>query len=322
MEAMWQITDEVVKNWRDQATIDMLVEMRKITLLILNRTLFQKDLSPELDRLWDTVLSLISYISPGMWIFWNRMPRPGYRRAIRQMNSYLYHIIEERKLQLQQDHNDSQDLLSLLVTSTLSDELVRDQLLTMVIAGHDTSTALLAWTLYLLGEHPDIMQRLQKELAGLPSDQPPTLAQLGELHYLDMVLRESLRLYPPAHLGSRIANQDLDFQGFSIPAGSRVIYSIYLTQRQEKYWQHPHQFFPERHARQTNQTPYSWLAFGGGPRTCIGAAFGLMESKVILANILTRFDLQLLSNRVRPHMGATLIPHPGVRMKINRTHRI
>jgi cytochrome P450 len=316
LHSMWQTTNDVLESWPNGSTVDMLIEMRKITLLILTRTLFRTDLSPDLDRLWAAVLSLTRYISPGAWIFWKGVPRPGYKRAIRQMDIYLYSIIKERRLQLNKYLHHPLDLLTKLVTSNLPDDLVRDQLLTMIIAGHDTSTALLAWTLYLLGEHPHMLPRLRGELGIFPADQPPTLAQLGQLNYLDMVIRESLRLYPPAHLGSRIADRDLDFQGFSIPKGSRVIYSIYLTQRQEQYWQNPHDFIPERHTSRKDQTPYSWLAFGGGPRTCIGSAFGLMEAKVILAIILKRFDLQLLSKQVRPHMGATLEPHPSVKMKI------
>jgi cytochrome P450 len=150
----------------------------------------------------------------------------------------------------------------------------------------------------------------------LPFDKPATGNQLNQLKYLDQVIRESLRLYPPAHMGSRLAAQDLNFDGYLIPKGNRVIYSIYLTQRHNYFWERPHKFDPQRHEKRTTQTPYTWLAFGGGPRNCIGAAFGLMEAKVILTRVLQRFDLQLVSRNVRPHMGATLEPRPGVLMKI------
>ncbi len=133
------------------------------------------------------------------------------------------------------------------------------------------------------------------------------------------MIREALRLYPPIHLGSRLAAADLEFDGYHIPRGERVIYSIYLTQRHPAYWEQPDEFSPERHARgAAKPEPYAWLAFGGGPRNCMGAAFGQAESALVLAYILRVFDLELVERGVHPHMGATLEPRPGVRMRVHR----
>jgi cytochrome P450 len=143
------------------------------------------------------------------------------------------------------------------------------------------------------------------------------LSDLSRLGYLDQVLKETLRLYPPIHLGSRIAATDLEFRSFPIPAGTRVLYSIYLTHRDEKQWHHPAAFIPERFspelARQRH--PYTFLPFGGGPRNCIGMAFAQVEVKVVLARILQKFDLEFTGHAVRLHMGATLEPRPGVRIR-------
>ena len=316
LDIMRQSTEQVLSTWKQDDVIDMLVEMRKVTLLILTRTLFRTDFHQEMDNLWASVLDITRYISPGFWLFWRDAPRPGYQRSIGQMDEYLYRIIHLRRLELERSPDSRDDLLSILVTSNLTDDLIRDQLLTMLIAGHDTSTALLAWTLYLLGEHPEDMKFLQDEVSSLSVNTPSMINQLNDLRYLDQVIRESLRLYPPAHMGSRLALRDLNFNGYLIPKDQRVIYSIYLTQRHKDYWEHPHDFMPHRHNKRTSQTPYAWLAFGGGPRNCIGAAFGLLEAKVVLAHILQRFELQLVSKNVRPYMGATLEPHPGVYMKI------
>jgi cytochrome P450 len=138
------------------------------------------------------------------------------------------------------------------------------------------------------------------------------------LEYLDGVVREALRLYPPIHLGSRLAAVDLEYEGFCIPAGERVIYSIYLTQRHPDLWYDPHRFSPNRYIESSTPQPYAWLAFGGGPRNCIGAAFGRMEAKVVLANILYHFNLKWINKKVTPYMGATLEPHPGVSMRVHR----
>jgi cytochrome P450 len=206
--------------------------------------------------------------------------------------------------------------LGLLITAGMDDDLIRDQLLTMLIAGHDTSTALLAWTLYLLGSHPHDLHRAQDEVNANLSIEPPAPKTVGQLEFLGRVIKESLRLYPPIHLGSRVAANDMEYQGFHIPVGERVIYSIYLTQRHKAYWPDPHRFDPERYISGARPVPYAWLGFGGGPRNCIGAGFGLVEAKVVLARLLQNFNLTLVEPHVHPHMGATLEPRPGVRMRV------
>jgi cytochrome P450 len=317
VEAMWQCTDSVINDWHAAATpLDMLVETRKIALLVLTKTLFSVDFEPELRRLWQAILRTLRYISPGMWVVWRDVPRAGYQRALKQMDDYLYQIIRLRRESKSPDN----DVLGLLIASGMPDALIRDQLLTMIIAGHDTSTALLSWALYVLSSRPDIQSQVQQEVDAVLGSSPPDHARIGELHYLDQVMNETLRLYPPIHLGSRIAASDMEFQGFRIPAGRRVLYSIYLTHRDARYWHNPTAFDPERFsAEQVRQRPpYTFLPFGGGPRNCIGMAFAQVEAKVVLARVLQKFDLVFTGHPVRLHMGATLEPHPGVRVKVRR----
>jgi cytochrome P450 len=326
LEAMWRRTDQITSGWVNATVVDMLVEMRKVTLLILLDSLYNVDFTPELERLWGPILRLIHYISPGLWMIWPGVPRWGHRRALRQMDEYLYRIIRERRTGLDVGSNPSspsageevRDLIALLIKAGLDDDRIRDQLLTMLIAGHDTSTALLSWTLYLLGSHPEVLRRARDEVAAVLGDNPPAPEQIGGLEYLGRVIKESLRLHPPIHLGSRVAATDLEYQGYHIPAGKRVIYSIYLTQRHKDFWPDPHRFNPDRHAPGAHQTPYAWLGFGGGPRNCIGGGLGLMETKVVLARLLQGFDLALVEHHVHLHMGATLEPRPGVRMQVHR----
>jgi cytochrome P450 len=174
----------------------------------------------------------------------------------------------------------------------------------------------MAWALYLLGAHPETLAVVQQEARQwLDGERAPDLETVNRLEHLEQVVKEALRLYPPIHLGSRLAATDLEYDGFRIPAGERVIYSIYLTQRHPAYWPDPDRFDPQRHAPGQRPPPYAWLAFGGGPRNCIGAAFGQVEARLVLGAILQRFDLQLVEKRVTPHMGATLEPRPGVRMR-------
>jgi len=321
VDTMCACTDQIINNWPNRTQLDMLVEMRRIALLILIRSLFKVDFSPDLDRLWSAILRNIDYISPGPWLVWPGIPRPGYKRARQQLDTWLYQIIQARRA----DVGEADDMLGLLVTTPgMSDDLIRDQLLTMLIAGHDTSTALLAWTLHLLGRHVDIMSRLQDEIDTIAGDDIPTYKTVSQLKYLDQVLKESLRLYPPIHAGMRVAATDLNFQGYHIPAETRVMYSIYLSHRQEEYWPEPEKFDPERFSPEQNRTrtPLTYVPFGGGPRNCIGAAFGLVESKVVLTRIFQKFQLKLTQTRVHPHMGATLEPRPGVLMKVQRRGKV
>ena len=315
VETFWASTDTVTQHWQHGDSVDMLVEMRKIALLIFMQALFAVDFGPDLERLWQPVLGLLKYISPGLWIIAPNLPRPGYNKHIQSMDNYLYALIRDRRANPIQ----SDDLLTRLVNiPEFDDDLIRDQLLTMLIAGHDTSTALLAWTLYLLGTHPKAMERATKEARSTLHGSVPTTQSLTDLSFLDMVIKESLRLYPPIHVGNRRAAIDIHIDEYRIPFGTRVMYSIYLTQRDPKYWSEPDAFHPERFDRSLGYKPiaFSYLPFGGGPRTCIGAAFAQVEAKAVLARLLTKFELKLVDTNVKPFMGATLEPRPGVMMRI------
>lgn len=310
--AMVRRTDQVTQAWTDAEPVDMLVEMRKVALLILMDALFDTDYTPHMADLWDAVLYLIKYISPGLWLFWGGIPRPGYRRARAQMDAYLLRIIRLRREELAQDSRERTDMLSILIQAGMQDDLIRDQLMTMLIAGHDTSTASLSWALYLLGQHPDVMAQAQHEIDNSLGDAPPNPENTRELTYLTQVINETLRLYPPIHLGSRIANRDLIFDRYRIPAESRVLYSIYLTHRHADLWPDPDSFDPDRFAPGTERDPYTFLPFGGGPRNCIGMVFAQVETRIVLARILQQFNLHKRGGNVHIHMGATLEPRPGV----------
>ena len=318
VESMWRDSDQVIDQWTSATPVDMLVEMRKIALLILTDTLFKEDFTPHLQPLWQSILRNIQYISPGLWLIWRNAPRPGYRHALRQMDDYLFQLLVARRANL----GEPSDLLGGLIASGMGDDLIRDQLLTMLIAGHDTSTALLAWATYLLATHQDVQARVFAELSQVLGTRAPTVADVGQLTYLDQVIKETLRLYPPIHLGSRITATDVEFQGYPLPAGTRILYSIFLSHRHPAYWPDPHRFDPERFSPENTRQrpPYVYMPFGGGPRNCIGTAFAQVEAKVVLARILQKYALRFVGNHVRPRMGATLEPHPGVRVEVQRRH--
>lgn len=210
-------------------------------------------------------------------------------------------------------------MLSYLVFETdMPEELIRDQMLTLLIAGHDTSTASLAWTLYLLGKHPVWMRKIMEEIDEVLGQEPPSVESFKRMPVLDRVTKEVLRLYPPIHMGARVAAQDLEFDGYHIPVEQRVVYSIYLSHRHPDYWVDPETFNPDRfRPENVREMPhYVYLPFGGGPRNCIGFSFAQVELPLVLARIFQRYSLELSSRSTHPHMGATLEPRPGVFMQV------
>jgi cytochrome P450 len=312
IDKMWRRTGQVMEAWQPGKTYDMLVEMRKVALLIVMDTLFDVDMSRDLERLFPAILDLLKFISPGVWLVGG--PRKQYRDSIAAINDYLYGLIRERRAH----PNGGTDLLSELIAGGMQDELIRDQMLTLLIAGHDTSTALLAWTLYLTGSHAEVMPQLQAETISLDRHGPPTPEQVEGLVYFKQVIDETLRLYPPIHVGNRISTSDMAVCGYEIPQGERVMVSIYATQHDEKHWPEPEQFDPERFQPGSQHAPYTYLPFGGGARNCLGANFAQVEAKVVLARIFQQYGLRLTRKNVHIHMGATLEPRPGVFMQVEQ----
>jgi cytochrome P450 len=318
-QMMIEQTDRVMFTWQDGQTVDMLVEGRKVALLIIMQTLFSKDAWNDLPAIWSPILKTIKYVSPGLWILWRKMPRFGYGKSLRAIDDYLYEIISDRRktlesvssltgVQEQAPALQKNDLLQHLIDTGLNDDVIRDQMLTMLIAGHDTSTALLAWTFALLGQHPEIHAQVVKEV-----DQIEIKHQL-----LDNVIKESLRLYPPIHIGNRRVAEEMEFAEGKVPAGERMFYSIYLTHRDPEIWENAEQFCPDRFSHGRKTPPFAYVPFGGGPRSCIGAAFGQAEARIVMTRLLQKFTFEFTNHPIHAHMGATLEPHPGVMMKVKR----
>ncbi len=296
-------TDRVSAQWQDGETVDMLIESRKIALLIIMQTLFSKDVWDDMARLWNPILKAIEYISPGAWIIWRKMPRFGYRKPLKELDDYLFGIIEERRKK--KEESEKSDLLQHLIDAGLTDKIIRDQMLTMMIAGHDTSTALLAWVFALLGQHPETHTQVTFEVDSMEKSA-----------LLDHVIKESLRLYPPIHIGNRRITEEMDFDGNKVPKDERLFYSIYLTHRDPEIWENAEDFCPERFAHGRKTPPMSYIPFGGGPRACIGAAFGQAEARIVMARLLQTYTFEFTGHTIHAHMGATLEPRPGVLMKV------
>lgn len=311
---MLEKIDWVASSWEGGTIIDMLVQARKIALLIIMDALFSVDFRADMPRLWNPILKTIAYISPGPWIVWRRIPRPGYRRSLSQVDEYLYGIIEARRTAPPRP-----DLLGCLLQAGLDDDRIRDQMLTMLIAGHDTSTALLAWTFYLLGSNLPMMAQLDADLEMALRGGPPPGPGGWQPPLLDQVIKEALRLFPPIHIGNRVAAAEIDLGAQAlIRAGEPFLYSIYLSHRDDHIWNDADLFRPERFINGPKVPPFAYLPFGAGPRACVGAAFAQAEARIVIARLLQTFRFELIDCKVRAHLGATLEPRPGVLMRVWR----
>ncbi|MCB0011423.1 MAG: cytochrome P450 [Anaerolineales bacterium] len=314
-EQMWRAVDWVTSHWPENGEVDMLVESRKIALIILMETLFSIDFRPLLDPLWQPIQDMLSYIGPGPWLVWSGWQGRKYQAGIAKMDSFLLDAIRARRHQAPGD-----DMLDALIAGGLDNETIRDQMLTMLIAGHDTATALFAWVFAVLSQHANFLERARQEARRVLAGEPPAESHLNKLMFLDTIIKETLRLFPPIHVGNRRTACPVELNGQVVPAGQRLMYSIYLAHRHPDYWQQPEQFEPARFDRDSDQNrpPFVYLPFGAGPRNCIGATFAQIEAKIVLARLLQQFDFLPLRDVFHPHMGATLEPRPGVPYKVRR----
>jgi cytochrome P450 len=198
---------------------------------------------------------------------------------------------------------------------------LRDEAMTLFLAGHETTALTMSWTWYLLAQHPEVEAKLHAELDTVLGGRTPTIADLPALKYADQIIKESMRLYPPAYAMGREALQSFELGGYRIPAKAQIFFFQYATHRDPRFFAEPEQFKPERWTDEfVKQLPrYAYFPFGGGPRLCIGNSFALMETVLILTTIAQRFRLKLVSNEpIKPIPGITLRPENGVKMIVEK----
>jgi len=307
LHAMATCTAELLDDWvrRDADPLDLGAEMSRLTLDIAGRTLFglaAEDLSERAMAAFGTALAGIgrrgpSHLQVPLWF-----PLPGnvrLRRAIRELDAIVYEIIG--RFRAGQARDPEATLLGAYIESrdpmsgeSMDDRQLRDEVMTLYLAGHETTASLLAWTLYLLARHPEIAHRVLVELDGAPLDDPPTMEQIKGLSYLSQVVDEVLRLYPPAWTVARNAVAEDRLLGRRVPAGAIVMVSPYFTHRLEAFWPDPLRFDPDRFAPDvvSERRPFAYLPFSLGPRICIGMQFALYEARLVLAMILRRYRIE------------------------------
>jgi cytochrome P450 len=320
----WQRTDP------GNAPLDISLEMMRLSLHIAGLALFSLDLSNEADMVGRTFTTLGPLISkyatlpfPPLWV-----PTPRNRRllaGLNTLNTVVYAIIEERRKQ-PVDTN-AADLLWMLLSARdeetgegMSDQQLRDEVLTLLLAGHETTAAALAWTWYLLSQHPEVERRLHAELDTVLAGRLPTVEHLDALPYTRMVIQEAMRLYPPAFGFTRFAVSEDEIGGYPLPANSVVFVSAYCTHRHPAFWEEPEMFDPERFTaeRSAGRPRFAYFPFGGGPRQCIGNAFAMMEAQLVLATVAQRYCLRLVPGHpVEPQVLLTMRPRHGLPMTLH-----
>jgi cytochrome P450 len=215
------------------------------------------------------------------------------------------------------EHGEPGATLLDLLLAEFDTERVRDHALTMLIAGHDTSTAQLSWALHLLARHPEWLARAAREARAAPAGEGLAALRGDGLPVIDAVLKEALRLWPPIHVGGRRTVQEVELDGYRLPAGQRVMLSYLLVQRDPAMWARADVFDPGRWLNGGAPGPFTYVPFGGGPRNCIGAGFANLEGRLVLARILQLVDVAVTRRPLRGAMGATLEPRGG-RLKVRR----
>ncbi len=245
------------------------------------------------------------------------------QRTIHTLDQLVYRMIAERRSR----ETERDDLLSMLLSAQdeetgqgMNDRQVRDEVMTLLLAGHETTANTLTWTWYLLSQSPEVERRLHAELNEVLDGRVPTVADLPELKYTRMVIEEALRLYPPTPLLSRKAIAGDEVQGYPIAANSMIMISPYAVHRHPALWEEPERFDPERFTpeRAAARSAYAYFPFGGGPRICIGNNFAMMEAQLILSTVAQRYQLRLIPGHpVEPQMVVTLRPRYGLPMTLH-----
>ncbi len=316
------------ERWKSGDTLDIAGEMMRLTLAIVGKTLFSADVESEASEIGDaltTVLKMFRMLMMPFSEYLEKLPLPAMRRfekAQARLDATIYGMIRERR----QSGVDTGDLLSTLLLAQddegsggMTDQQVRDEALTLFLAGHETTANALTWTWYLLSQNPDCERRLHQELDQVLDGRPPAVADLPNLRYTEMMLAEAMRLYPPAWAIGRMSKAPFELGGIHIDARSICILSPYVVQRDPRWFPDPERFDPERWTPEARDArpKFSYFPFGGGARVCIGERFAWMEGVLLIASIAQKWKLRLdPSQRVEPLPLITLRTKYGMRMRL------
>ncbi|MDX9972444.1 MAG: cytochrome P450, partial [FCB group bacterium] len=291
------------ERWHEGQELDLAHEMMRLTLSIASKTLFDANVEDEADEFGAALTEALNFfdriLSPLAPIL-NRLPLPSNRRfarAVTRMDETVYRIINERRA----SGEDRGDVLSMLLAAqdeddggVMTDRQVRDEAITLFLAGHETTANALTWTWHLLSQHPDAAVGLHRELAEVLNGRLPTMDDVPRLEYTRKVFTESMRLYPPAYMLGREAIEDVPLGEYVVPAGDMVVMSQFSIHRDPRFFEDPDAFKPSRWTPEMQEglPRFAYFPFGGGPRICIGEAFAWTDGILVLATLALRWRFQ------------------------------
>lgn len=318
-DAMVACADATARRWQPGEAIDMAAEMHRLTMAIVGRTLFDVDIEGEAEHVGRALEDSITAITPAtlsLPVWTDALPLPHnvrFRRSKSVLDGMIFQMIRERRAGGSEHH----DLLAMLLAASdpdtgegLSDEQVRDEAMTLFIAGHETTANALAWTWHQLAGLPEVEAALHEELDRVVGDRLPTFADLPALAYTRMVLSESMRLYPPIWVIGRRVAEPFQAGGYTLEAGSLLFVSQWTMNRDPRYWEDPERFDPLRWTPEAvaARPRFAYFPFGGGPRLCIGEQFAWMEGTLLLAVLARRW-------KARPAPGPKVVKQPAVTLR-------
>lgn len=327
---MTDCTLEMIDRWGGMAErrepFDVAHEMMRLTLKIVGRALLSMDLTAQTDAIGGNMTianERFAQMDLATLVPW--LPTPSnlrFRKAVQTLRRIVLDIIAERR----RENRDYGDLLSMLIAvrdedtgEGMNDDQLRDEVLTLILAGHETTANALSWTWYLLSQNPEAEQKLHAELDEVLGGHAPTVSDLPNLKYTAMVIDEAMRLYPPVWAVGREAIDDDEILGYRVPKGSNVMLSQWITHRHPHFWENPDRFEPERFSagHASGRPRYAYFPFGGGPRMCIGNFFALTEAQIVLASVAQKYRLRLVPNHpIDLQPLVTLRPRNGVKVTL------
>ena len=321
---MVEETDRALDAWTPGRELDAYVELRRVVRRIVVRALFGDALRARADEIGDILEPALDFLNLSLAQQALKIDLPGTRwRRTKQARARTDEIVDAElaRRRSSPDTDDGDDILSMLLTATdedggpsLSDEEIRDQVVSLIAAGYETTSAAMAWTTRALLAEPGVLEKAKAEVDEKLGGEAPSLETLATLQYVDGIVHESLRLWSPAVVSGRRSVDDIEYAGHKVPSGTMVLYSPWVTHRLPELWPEPLTFRPERW--DSEPLPYSFVPFGGGYRRCIGFAFATLELKVMLTRLVQRCDAELLSADPRPAGSITVRPRSNVPVRV------
>jgi cytochrome P450 len=329
---MAELTGDSIARWNalpeSGRTLDMHAEMMRLTFRIVGKTLFNSDVEGDAQAIGKALTIAMQFANDYIEQLqlippWLPLPKNiRFQKARQTLDALVYRIIDEHR----RGQAPEGDLLGMLMSATddgdgggMTPKQLRDEVMTLVLAGFETTANALTWTLYLLAKHPEVAQKLEEEATRVLGDREATFEDVPRLEYTERVLQESMRLYPPAWCFERMAIESDEIGGYAIPKGTTIAICPYVLHRNPAYWDDPDAFDPDRFLpeRSNDRSRFAYLPFGDGPRICIGKNFAMMEAKIVLAMLASRFRIRLATDHhvdIDPRI--TLRPRNGMPMTL------